>query len=137
MEPNYSISASKALRRFLFILLGLFALQFPLHAQQTPDDSGMWLLPQIKGSVHSEMVSKGLRLPSEAFYDSLKPALNDAIVRINIGEGGGGTGSFISSQGLILTNHHCAFGAINKASSPEHNYLVNGFLANTKLPADS
>ncbi len=131
MEQNFIQSKKNTYRLFLLLLIATFSLQTQLFAQKTPDDSGMWLLPQIKGSVHAEMVSKGLRLPSEAFYDSLKPALNDAIVRINIGEGGGGTGSFISSQGLILTNHHVGYDAIASASSVASNYLKEGFFANT------
>ncbi|TNE73184.1 S46 family peptidase [bacterium] len=121
----------KMLNKSLLSGLFSFLLLTTGFAQKTPDDSGMWLLPQIKGAVHAEMVSKGLKLPSEAFYSDSLPSLNEAIVRVNIGQGGGGTGSFISSQGLILTNHHVAYDAIASASSAETNYLKNGFFAPT------
>lgn len=121
----------KSLKKFALSTLIFFTNTSALQAQKTPDDSGMWLLPQIKGAVHAEMVSKGLKLSPEAFYSDSLPSLNESIVRVNIGQGGGGTGSFISPQGLILTNHHVAYDAIASASSAEKNYLRDGFFAPT------
>jgi len=95
----------------------------------SPDHSGKWLLPQIKGDVYSLMRSRGLLLTEDDFYHPDKPSLNQAIVRLNVGEGGGGTGSFISDKGLILTNHHVAYDAIASASSVDDNILKNGFYA--------
>lgn len=123
------------MKRLLLTALLLFiisAVSQSLIAQNSPDDSGMWLLPQIKGAVHTEMQAKGLRLSSEDFYSADNPSLNEAIVRINIGEGGGGTGSFVSSQGLILTNHHVAYDAIASASTASENYLNEGFFAESQ-----
>jgi hypothetical protein len=121
----------KSLKKLALSALAVIFYSASLHAQKTPDDSGMWLLPQIKGAVHAEMVSKGLKLSPDAFYSDSLPSLNESIVRVNIGQGGGGTGSFISSQGLILTNHHVAYDAIASASSAEKNYLRDGFFAPT------
>lgn len=95
----------------------------------SPDHSGMWLLPQIQGDVFSMMRSRGLQLTEDDLYHPEKPSLNQAIVRLNVGEGGGGTGSFISEKGLILTNHHVAYDAIASASSVDDNILKNGFYA--------
>lgn len=103
----------------------------PFYNRTSPDDSGMWLLPQIKGAVHAELQAKGLNLPARAFYDSTAPSLNQAVVRINIGNSGGGTGSFVSDDGLILTNHHVAYDAIASASSAGNNYLKKGFYADS------
>lgn len=97
--------------------------------EPSPDHSGMWLLPQIEGSVHQQMVNHGLELDPEDFYSPDRPSLNQSIVRINIGEDGGGTGAFISAKGLILTNHHVAYNGINTLSTAENNYLENGFVS--------
>ncbi|MDR8392683.1 S46 family peptidase [Aliifodinibius sp. S!AR15-10] len=105
----------------------------------SPDDSGMWLLPQIKGAVHAEMAAKGLKLTSDEMYSQMAPSLNQAIVRLNIGEGGGGTASFVSARGLLLTNHHVAYDAITSASTAKQNYLDQGFYAETnaqEIPAE-
>lgn len=113
----------------LFFLIITTSLAVGQVAQRTPDDSGMWLLPQIRGAVHAEMAAKGLEIPADSLYHANKPSLNETVVRINIGEGGGGTGSFISDRGLILTNHHVAYDAIASASTANRNYLDNGFYA--------
>ena len=122
--------------RKIVITLPLFLLGLVLTVQaqkafppQSPNDSGMWLLPQIRGTVHSEMVSKGLKLPADAFYSADKPSLNQAIMRVNIGNSGSATGSFVSSKGLILTNHHVGYDALASASSADTNYLDQGFYA--------
>lgn len=95
----------------------------------TPDHSGMWLLPLITDQVHASMQDMGLNLSNEIIYSSDSPSLNQSIVRINIGTEGGGTGSFVSPKGLILTNHHVAYDAIVSASSSENNFLEDGFYA--------
>jgi hypothetical protein len=97
----------------------------------TPDHSGMWPLPLITDNVHRHMSELGLNLHTDEIYHPEQPSLNQAIVRINIGNEGGGTGSFISPGGLILTNHHVAYDGIVSASSTEENYLRSGFYAET------
>ena len=68
--------------------------------------------------------AKGFELSAEDIFNPQTASLSDAIVKL-----GGCTGSFVSPEGLILTNHHCAFGAVQRASTPEHDYLNDGFLA--------
>lgn len=70
--------------------------------------------------------AKGLKIDSKELYNPNGVSLIDAIVQV-----GGCTGSFVSDKGLILTNHHCAFGAAQSASTAEHDYIANGFLART------
>jgi hypothetical protein len=70
---------------------------------------------------------KGLELSPEELFNSEGVSLLDGICRVN-----GCTGSFVSSDGLIITNHHCAFDAIQKASTPTNDLLTNGFIAKTK-----
>ena len=69
----------------------------------------------------------GIELTAEQIFSENKVSLSDAIVQL-----GGCTGSFISADGLILTNHHCAFRAIQNASTPENDYLTNGFVAHKR-----
>lgn len=91
---------------------------------------GMWLLNQID---QLNLKKKGLQIETSKIYSKDKPALYNAIVQI-----GGGTGSFVSSNGLVVTNHHVAFTALQRASTVEHDYLTNGFLAKTngeEIPA--
>lgn len=88
-------------------------------------DEGMWL-PQLLQQLNAaEMRLKGLQIPVEEIYSVNKNSLKDAVVLF----GGGCTGEIISSQGLLLTNHHCGFGQIQEHSSLEHNYLRDGFWA--------
>ncbi len=74
----------------------------------------------------AEMQAMGCELSAEDIYSVNHSSLKDAIVSF----GGFCTGEFISSQGLVLTNHHCGYGQIQKQSSLEHNYLKEGFWAN-------
>jgi hypothetical protein len=77
---------------------------------------------------------KGLKISVDEVYNPDGVSLVDALVKI-----GGCTGSFVSNEGLIITNHHCVFGIISKASTVENNYLENGFLADSRekeLPAE-
>ncbi|MBL4651798.1 MAG: S46 family peptidase [Flavobacteriales bacterium] len=98
-------------------------------------DEGMWLPLHIKRLSHVDMQKQGLQLTAEEIYSINKACLKDAIVMLNRG---GCTAEMISSEGLMLTNHHCAYGVIQKHSSIDNDYLTNGFWAmsrNEELPA--
>lgn len=89
-------------------------------------DEGMWLIHMLERIAAAEMNQAGLNLTAEEIYSINNASLKDAIVRLN---GGMCTGEIISSQGLVLTNHHCAYDAIQGFSAPEHDYLSDGFFA--------
>jgi Peptidase S46 len=91
-------------------------------------DEGMWLPDSVSKLPLAEMKKRGFELKPEDIYSLTKPSLKDAIVQISIG----GTGSFVSPEGLILTNHHVAFAAITRASTSEKDYINNGFLAKSR-----
>lgn len=91
-------------------------------------DEGMWLPGSIDKLPLSELKKRGFELKPEEVWSTANPSLKDAIVQISIG----GTGSFVSPDGLILTNHHVAFSAITAASTTENDYISNGFLAKTR-----
>jgi len=96
-------------------------------------DEGMWLLEQLSKK-YPELVKRGLLMKEYDLYNPNGTSLKDAVVSFD----GGCTGEIISSQGLVLTNHHCGYDAIQKLSSVEHNYLENGFWAQSfaeELPA--
>jgi hypothetical protein len=90
-------------------------------------DEGMWLLTDLDNLPFDSLHSAGLRLSPADIFSPEKGGLARAVITF-----GGGTGSFVSSDGLILTNHHVAYTAIQRQSKPEHNYLENGFYAATK-----
>jgi len=103
------------------LLLGiLFVFNFSAKA-----DEGMWLLPLIQKLNIDTMHALGLRLTAEDIYSINNSSLKDAIVMFD----GGCTGEIVSDKGLLLTNHHCGYGAIQNHSSVEHNYLKDGFWA--------
>src|SRR5690606_25591654 len=84
-------------------------------------DEGMFPLSDLN---RVDLKKAGLEIDQSDIYNPGKVGLVDALVRV-----GGCTGSFISDEGLIITNHHCAFGAVQLASTPENDYLTNGFVA--------
>jgi len=88
-------------------------------------DEGMWLLMFIKRLNNVDMQKEGLHLTPEEIYSVNNAALKDAVVSF----GGYCTGEIVSDQGLLFTNHHCGYGAIAAASTPEKNYLKDGFWA--------
>lgn len=88
-------------------------------------DEGMWLLPLLQKMNAEAMKDLGCRLTPEQIYSINNTSLKDAIVHF----GGGCTGEIISGQGLIVTNHHCGYSYIQALSSPEHNYLEDGWWA--------
>ena len=88
-------------------------------------DEGMWLLPLIQKMNGKAMKELGCELTPKQIYDINHTSLKDAIVQF----GGGCTGEIISSEGLLVTNHHCGYGNIQKLSSVEHDYLKDGYWA--------
>lgn len=87
-------------------------------------DEGMYPLSEIS---RLDLKSKGLKIDVSDIYNPDGVSLVDAICQV-----GGGTGEFVSADGLILTNHHIAFGGVTDASTPENDYLRNGFTAVTR-----
>lgn len=104
----------------------LFTLLITLAAFPLKADEGMWLMNQLEGELYKIMKEKGLKLKPNEIYNPQAIALSDAIVAI---DGGMCSGSIISENGLMITNHHCAYGDIHSLSTPENNYLENGFWA--------
>ena len=88
-------------------------------------DEGMWLLPMLQQFNEEAMRNIGCRLTAKDIYDINNASLKDAIVQF----GGGCTGEVISQNGLISTNHHCGYSSIQRLSTPEKNYLEDGFFA--------
>ena len=89
-------------------------------------DEGMWLPSLIYKLNIADMQEKGLELSAEEIYSINHSSLKDAIVALDRGSC---TAEVISKDGLLLTNHHCAFGEIQMHSSVEHDYLKDGFWA--------
>lgn len=102
----------------LFLLIFLLLVQISGIA-----DEGMWMPHQMR---MLNLQAEGLEMDPADLYKPDGSGLMSAVVDL-----GGGTASFISDNGLLFTNHHVAFGALQRASDPEHNYLQNGFLAKT------
>jgi hypothetical protein len=111
----------KKILSILFILFLCFG--FRLKA-----DEGMWLLPLIEKLNIGKMTELGLKLSAEDIYSLNGASIKDAIVVFD----GICTGEIVSEQGLLLTNHHCGYDAIQSHSTLEHDYLQDGFWAKSK-----
>ncbi|NGM61870.1 S46 family peptidase [Sphingobacterium sp. SGG-5] len=101
----------------LIACFGLTAFRYPAYAP----DEGMFPLSELN---RAGLKQAGLKISEKDIYNPGQISLVDALVRV-----GGCTGSFVSPNGLVITNHHCAFSAVQLASTPTHNYLENGFVA--------
>jgi len=88
-------------------------------------DEGMWMLPLIEKLNMQKISGLGCTLTADEIYSDKNISLKDAVIVF----GNGCTGVVVSNQGLIFTNHHCGYGAIQQHSTVEHNYLKNGFTA--------
>lgn len=95
-----------------------------IAAPKARADEGMWL-PSLIGERIDDMRAKGFRLTAEDIYSVNEASMKDAVVLFN----GGCTGELISPEGLLVTNHHCGYGAIQGHSTVEHDYLTHGFWA--------
>ena len=97
-------------------------------------DEGMWMLPLIQKLNSKKMTEMGFKLSAKDIYDINNSSLKDAVLHF----GGGCTAEIISKDALVLTNHHCGFGTIQKLSTVDHDYLQNGYWAmnrDQELPA--
>jgi hypothetical protein len=115
----------------LFVVI--FALVIGLNINSRADE-GMWIPMLIEKNI-VDMQKMGLKLSAEDIYSVNQSSLKDAIVIF----GGGCTGEIISPEGLLLTNHHCGYGSIQKVSTEVNNYLRDGFWATNKgeeIPID-
>ncbi len=88
-------------------------------------DEGMWMICNLSAKTDSVLKSMGLELTHDQIYNADHPALNDAIVQF----GGFCSGVVVSNDGLVFTNHHCGYGSIQDHSTPQHDYLKDGFFA--------
>ncbi len=103
------------------IILLLAAAMTIGHAKA---DEGMWTMYDLDSTVYNMMVAEGFQLPYENLYSSPN-AIKNCVVNFS----GYCTGVVVSPNGLVFTNHHCGFSAINKHSTVEHDYMRNGFYA--------
>lgn len=88
-------------------------------------DEGMWLINLLDKNLTSKMRAAGLKIDPKIIYDENTASLSDAVVALDFGC----TGSIISKDGLLITNHHCAYGDVHALSTPNKNYLEDGFWA--------
>ena len=108
----------------ILMLALICAISMPSRA-----DEGMWLLQMMQEKhLLDRMKAQGLLMEADDIYSPNKVSLKDAVGIF----GGGCTGEIISPDGLILTNHHCGYGAIQQHSSVEHDYLQYGFWAKNR-----
>lgn len=107
--------------------IGICLLAAVLGSWKASADEGMWLIHTINAALEKKMQERGLELSAGEIYNADAPGAGvaDAIVSMEFGC----TGSMISENGLLITNHHCAYGDVHALSTPEHNYLEEGFWA--------
>lgn len=126
MKIRHFISIS-----LLILVLASCKTQQALTTSSTSDLSqiqgGMWIPSELKGKNESEIKMLGGKISADDIYSTEKPSIKDAIVHFD----GGCTAEIISDKGLILTNHHCGYDAIQQHSSVEHDYLTDGFWSET------
>ena len=108
------------MKKSALLIAGLLAWgSTSMHA-----DEGMWTLYNLPDAVYEQMVAEGFQLPGDMLYNS-----PDAISNYVVNFSGFCSGVVVSPDGLVFTNHHCGFSAINAHSTVEHNYMKDGFYA--------
>ena len=127
--------ASRVRSRSLVRICGpmLRSLLTVLAAVTLLPDEGQWLPTQVREMDWAALKARGMEMTKDEFWHPEKGGVLSATVQIN-----GCTASFVSADGLLVTNHHCGFGAVSALSTPEANHLRDGFTAATReqeLPA--
>ncbi|UCF05507.1 MAG: S46 family peptidase [bacterium] len=105
-------------------IAALVILSVLVMAAASLAEEGMWPLDKLDKTMYKRMKAMGLELSSKDIYDGKGGGIAYAIVQL-----GGGTASFVSPKGLMFTNHHVAFTALQRVSTAEQNYIEEGFLA--------
>jgi hypothetical protein len=121
MRNNRYPAAPPPARLAAVLALLVILLAAPPFRDAARADEGMYPLSEL---AKLNLEAAGLKVSAADIFDPVRGGLVDAIVNI-----GGCTGSFISPEGLVITNHHCAFGAVQLASTAENDYIRDGFLA--------
>lgn len=112
------------MKKFFFLLVILFTNFVHIHA-----DEGMWLLKlMVQQHLEDSLKKAGLLLSPEMLYSETSPSLRECIGIF----GGGCTGEVVSSEGLVLTNHHCGFSYVHEMSGIGHDYMKDGFFAKSR-----
>ena len=114
-------------RMKFYHFIGLTVLTLFLSSNIAKADEGMWMINVIDAALEKKMQERGLELSAREIYNADAPgsSVSDAVVSMEFGC----TGSIISDKGLLITNHHCAYSDVHGLSTPEHNYLEEGFWA--------
>ena len=108
------------MKKSTLLVAGLLALgSTTMHA-----DEGMWTLYNLPDAVYEQMVAEGFQLPRNMLYGAPN-AISNSVINFS----GFCSGVVVSPNGLVFTNHHCGFGAINALSTVEHDYMKDGFYA--------
>lgn len=108
------------MKKSTLLIAGLLALGSTfMHA-----DEGMWTLYNLPDAVYEQMVAEGFQLPRNMLYGAPN-AISNSVINFS----GFCSGVVVSPKGLVFTNHHCGFGAINALSTVEHDYMKDGFYA--------
>src|SRR5262252_7177871 len=124
------MSLTRSRATALFVSLLLFISLIP---GRVLGDEGMFLPDTLNDLPVKKLQQMGLKIPLTDIYSPNGPSIKDAVVIVD-----GGTGEFLSNEGLLLTNHHVAFDALVSASDQTKDYAANGYLAKTRaeeLPA--
>ena len=108
------------MKKSTLLIAGLLALgSTTMHA-----DEGMWTLYNLPDAVYEQMVAEGFQLPRNMLYGAPN-AISNSVINFS----GFCSGVVVSPNGLVFTNHHCGFSAINALSTVEHDYMKDGFYA--------
>ena len=103
---------------YLLVFLCLVSIS---HAAE-----GMWPPYELPAEVLADMQDMGLELGGDEIWNEDGTGVANAVVSV------GATGAFVSPDGLILTNHHVAYGAVQRISTAGKNYIEGGYLAKTR-----
>lgn len=121
----FSLLNQNCYMKKIVLLFSLFAVGAILTSHTTKkQDEGMFPLSELK---NIDVKKAGLKITPQELYNPNGTSLIDAIVRV-----GGCTGSFLSNEGLIVTNHHCAFSYVQAISDVKNDYIKFGFLAQNR-----